>query len=225
MNDLTPFAAKGNITMSSREIAELCKKQHKHILRDTKHMLEQLNMDEGGYAQIWTDPQNGREYQEYCLPKDLTLTLVAGYRVDLRYIIIKRLEELEQGPKSIADWARVAIAQEEKNTALQIENATLAPKASAFDTFINAEGLFGLQNAARVIGAKPNKFIGWLKQTFLFYQGGALVFYAQYRALGIFELKTTMIDEAARHRVFITPKGIDYLRKRVPDEILIGGAA
>lgn len=106
------------------------------------------------YAQIWTDPQNGNKYQEYCLPKDLTLTLVAGYRVGLRYKIIKRLEELEQGPRTIADWARVAIAQEEANAALKIENATLAPKASAYDAYLSTEGVCKISDFCNKYGVK-----------------------------------------------------------------------
>ena len=31
----------------------------------------------------------------YNLPKDLTVTIITGYRADLRYKAVKRLEELE----------------------------------------------------------------------------------------------------------------------------------
>ncbi|PPZ31460.1 phage regulatory protein/antirepressor Ant, partial [Escherichia coli] len=88
------FAGQSAVTMSSREIAELCEKQHKHVMRDIKTMLVQLGESEEGYAQTWTNPQNGQVYPEYRLPKDLTLTLVAGYNVVLRKRIIDRWLEL-----------------------------------------------------------------------------------------------------------------------------------
>lgn len=40
-------------------------------------------------------PISGRQQEEYLLPKDLTLTLVAGYNVRLRKRIIDRWLELE----------------------------------------------------------------------------------------------------------------------------------
>jgi hypothetical protein len=42
----------------------------------------------------YTTPQN-KKAKEYRLPKDLTVTLITGYRADLRYRMVKRLEELE----------------------------------------------------------------------------------------------------------------------------------
>lgn len=64
-------------------------------MRDIKAMLDQLGMSEDGYAQNWTNPQNGQTYPEYRLPRDLTVTLITGYRADLRYKVIKRLEDRE----------------------------------------------------------------------------------------------------------------------------------
>lgn len=88
---------KGPLTMSSREIAELCEKQHKHVLRDIDAMLSQINQPNFGPVDFQAQYQDakGEWRKEYRLPKDLTMTLITGYRADLRYKVIKRLEELE----------------------------------------------------------------------------------------------------------------------------------
>ncbi|SDY19866.1 Rha family transcriptional regulator [Acinetobacter kyonggiensis] len=91
MNQLTVPA----LTMSTRDIAELTGKDHKHILRDCLTMFEELGLDPMGYAQNWTHPQNGQTYIEYLLPKDLVETLITGYSIKLRYQVIQRLHELE----------------------------------------------------------------------------------------------------------------------------------
>ena len=82
------------ITMSSREIAELCNKQHKHVCRDIRDMFKELKRDESRFGRIYIDQQK-REQKEYVLPKDLTLNLVSGYSRILRQRIIERLIELE----------------------------------------------------------------------------------------------------------------------------------
>lgn len=101
----------------------------------------------------------------------------------------------------------------------------LKPKAEGYDHLMNADGLYGLQNAARALGARPNLFTRWLKQAYLFYQGGALVPRVQYTQRGLFEVKTTIVEDKARPRAFITPKGLDYFRNKLPADLLIGGAA
>ena len=55
--------------------------------------------DMSKFAHIYFDSQN-RQQTEYLLPKDLTMSLVTGYRADLRYRVIKRVEELEGQAKS-----------------------------------------------------------------------------------------------------------------------------
>ena len=90
------FDANNVLTMSSLEIAELTGKQHKHVIRDIRNMLNQLEIQS---AQFWADYKDskGRTYQCYHLPKDETICLIAGYNAQVRMRIIKRWQELEQG--------------------------------------------------------------------------------------------------------------------------------
>ena len=83
------------LTMSSREIADLVGKDHRHIRRDFGLMFEALNISPEGYAQIWTHPQNGQKYEEFFLPRDLTETLFTGYSTPLRHKVVLRLGELQ----------------------------------------------------------------------------------------------------------------------------------
>lgn len=113
----------------------------------------------------------------------------------------------------------------EKVISLEAAVSEVKPKAAFYDAFLNAEGLYGLQNAARALGLKPNMFIQWLKTKYLFYQGSALVPYVQFRHLGIFDVKTTVVDEKKREQTYITPKGLAYLNARVPANVRLNSTA
>ncbi|EJF82442.1 Rha family transcriptional regulator, partial [Candidatus Bartonella washoeensis] len=89
-------------TMSSREIAELCSKQHKHVMRDIKQMLEELHSKStepkfglSEFVGFYKD-STGRTLPCYNLPKRECLILVSGYSTTLRAKIIDRWQQLEQ---------------------------------------------------------------------------------------------------------------------------------
>ena len=67
-------------TMSSREIAELTGKQHKHVLEDVRKMLEDLDLSSAGFAAQYKD-STGRTLPCFNLPKRETLILVTGYSI------------------------------------------------------------------------------------------------------------------------------------------------
>ena len=102
----------------------------------------------------------------------------------------------------------------EKVLTLQNKVAADEPKVVFFDNFINLDGLYNLQNAARAIGKQPNLFIRALKEKYLFYQGKTLVPYQEYVQRGVFEVRTAIIDEKARPQTFITPKGLQYFANK-----------
>ena len=106
-NKLANITNNGKM-MSSREIAEICEKQHKHVLTDIRRMLEDLdevedgrnfgspqNSEKGWKFSTYINSQN-KEQPEFLLNFELTMTLVAGYNVVLRNRIIKRWQELEK---------------------------------------------------------------------------------------------------------------------------------
>ncbi|WP_319567531.1 Rha family transcriptional regulator [Cohaesibacter marisflavi] len=102
MNAVTPInPASGSLTMSSREIAELTGKNHRDVMRDARVMFEQLALVERKFASYYT-ASNGKRNLCFKLPKDLTITLVAGYRADLRHRIVTRWLELEEEKQSTA---------------------------------------------------------------------------------------------------------------------------
>lgn len=169
MNDMTITTGSGPLTMSSREIAELCEKQHKHVTRDIKVMLDQLGMGEEGYAQNWTNPQNGQSYPEYTLPKDLTLTLVAGYNVVLRKRIIDRWMELESGavPKAL-DYSdpRVVLGVigylQDEVTKKDELIAEQGGRLKKLDRLEGAKGSMCISDAAKTLGVKRDEFFDFM---------------------------------------------------------------
>lgn len=204
MSNIVPLRAAlrpvdAPLTMSSREIADLCGKRHDHVLRDIEQMLQDITQPKFGFSEIGGAPKFGAssfeaEYittqnkraKEYRLPKDLTLTLVTGYRADLRFGIIKRLEELEQQTRAPAlpnfanpaeaarAWAdqvetaqRLAVAQQESRLLIADQREVIAeqaPAVAAQKLLEGAEGSMSLRDAAKHIGAKPNKFNDWLRR-------------------------------------------------------------
>ena len=116
-------------TMSSLEIAELTGKQHAHVLRDIRSLLEQgvaaSNFGLGEY----TD-KNNQSRPCYNLTKKGCLILASGYDAKLREKIIDRWEALETGsaipfyrlPQSYSEALRELADQVERNQQLMLEN-------------------------------------------------------------------------------------------------------
>lgn len=138
-----------NQTMSSREIAELCDKNHFHVKRDIEMMCQQIEIDVSKFGGIYFDVSN-RQQTEYLLDRDLTITLVSGYNAKLRYRIVKRWQELESQasapviPQSFADALQLAA-----NQARQLELAK--PKILHYDNVVERAGLLNATQVAQKV--------------------------------------------------------------------------
>ena len=149
MNQLT--TALNQPTMSSREIAELTGKRHKHVLDDIRKMFEELGLTPAEFSADLPDAY-GRMQPAFALPKRECSILVSGYSLTLRARIVDRWQELE------AQVAQPAPAVEAPKllTPIELEQQTYAAVRVLNDELVKRtlplvwqELSDGLQNALR----------------------------------------------------------------------------
>ena len=161
MNDLAILKQTAQ-TMSSREIAQLCEKQHGHVCRDIEQLnqtYEQMGLSKVGQG-YYTHPNTGsQQHREFLLTKEQCIDLITGYRADVRIRINRRWQELENQqqikvPQTLPEALRLAADLAEQNTVLQLENAELKPKADAYDRFLDSDGLMTSGAIGKLLGYK-----------------------------------------------------------------------
>ncbi len=170
------------LTMSSVDIANLCDKEHKHVIRDIKIMLEQLVIDESKFGSTYLDSQN-REQPCFNLDKDTTLCLVSGYSAILRMKIIKRWQELERGrtPQTYLEALKELVAVTEEKERIQSLNNALMHVSKSYTTSEIAKEC-GLKSAKLLNAVLCNKGIQYK-------QNGTWLLYAKYAEMGLVEVK------------------------------------
>lgn len=244
MNALT-LTESVALTMSSREIAELTGKEHKNVIRDIRAMLDSLAEGDGSVLSHVAETKDARGYTaEIALPKDLTLTLVAGYNVKLRKRIIDRWLELEAQqsspvpaiPQTLPEALRLAAEAIEERDRLALENqakaealAIAAPKAQALDRIAADDKALTVTQAAKVLGVKREALTTWLSANgWMYRQNGSWVAYQQHIQNGrLLYKEARYTDENTGQEVYrpychITPKGLAKLAEAFSREVAHG---
>jgi putative antirepressor len=96
MEVLTLKEKTGELRMSSREIAELTGKEHKHVMRDIRNMepaWEKVNGSKFGLIEYLDS--RGRKKPEYQLNKEESLYVATKYNDETRAKLIMRWKQLE----------------------------------------------------------------------------------------------------------------------------------
>lgn len=141
-------------TMGSREIAELCGKEHRHVMRDIENLNDtyvEMSLPKVGQCSYKAD--NGRQYREYLLTQDHCIDLITGYSREIRIRINRRWKELEQKvaaptfqiPQTLGEALQLAADQ-----AKQLELA--APKVRFYDTVAERDNLMTVTQVATKLG-------------------------------------------------------------------------
>lgn len=169
MNMLTEFNSNSK-TMSSREIAELCEKQHGHVCRDIESLNEiylKMGLSKIGEG-YYTHPNTGsQQHREFILNKDQCVDLVTGYKPEVRIRINRRWSELEEQSRQPRELSRLEIIEmalqaEKANIALQHQVQLLEPKAQALDDLADSTNTYTIRQVATTIGIKEKRLIEFL---------------------------------------------------------------
>lgn len=213
-----PVAIQSKLTMSSVEISEFTGKEHKHVLRDIRAMLAEIESD-----QNWADYKDsmGRVQPMLVLDKEQTLCLIAGYSAKARMAIIKRWQELEGQQKPAIPQTYAAALLEAGRLALELEQsqqqlALAAPKVEFVDRYVTATGNLGFRQVAKLLKAKEPDLRAFLIENRIMYRlAGSLTPYQNHIDAGRFEVKTGVADHGDSSHAFtqakFTPKGVEWL--------------
>ena len=148
---MNQLIASNQLTMSSREIADLVGSSHDNVLKAVRRLMD------GGVV-LKTEPheyqhqQNKQTYHEYFLNKRDSLVVVARLSPEFTAAVIDRWQELESQQKPAIPQTYAAALLEAGRLALEVEKqaeqlAIAAPKVKIVDEYMNREAL---QNATQV---------------------------------------------------------------------------
>lgn len=209
-------------TMSTREVSSMSGKQHSHVIRDAKLIIDQIIDDPNLDDPYFEISQDGRGYiSEIHMDRNLTLCLISGYSVPLRMAIIKRWDELEnnytksvvpqfQIPTSLSEALQLAADQARK---IELDK----PKVDYYEKIVVRDTLLNATQVAqklRMSAMAMNKYL----DSFNVYSRGvkrARVFQQWFIDQGLGELKQT---EFGFSQPMFTTKGEAWVIKKLVSE-------
>lgn len=118
-----------------------------------------------------------------------------------------------QIPQSLPEALRLAADLAEQKAVLENKLAIAAPKAEFVDHYVEASGLIGFREAAKLLNVKESDFRLFILDNGIMYRlAGKMTPYAQHLDAGRFTVKT---GEAGNGHAFtqvkFTPKGIQWI--------------
>lgn len=233
MNELLRInTEKASITMSSREIAELCEKRHELVMRDIAILNEAYQ--KSGYPIIletpYTHPQNGQIYKHCLLNQAQVLDLVTGYKPEIRIKINRRWQELEQQqsgknfliPQTLSQALRLAAEQAEKIEQQEQLIALQAPKAAFVDHYVDVGTSKSLREVAKILKMPEKAMIDRLISDRLLYrQSGKLLPFATEKAKSLFTVKTGTAEHGHNYtQTRVTAEGMRFIAEQYATELM-----
>ncbi len=214
------------MTMSSREIAELTGKEHKNVMRVIRSLID------GQVLAAQIEPlkfeYRGQWFDYFNLNKRDSLVVVARLSPEFTAAVIDRWQELEANqpaklPQSFAEALQLAANQarelEQKNQALAIA----APKVEFADAIAGADKGVKIGQFAKAVGLGPVTIFRILRELKILMSRGDSynLPYQEFIERGYFTVKQGTFETNSTthisHTAMITGRGEQWLRKRLID--------
>lgn len=161
--------ADTEMTMSSREIAELTGKQHAHIMRDVRNMLDELEEEQNPFLDFDYSGANGRRLEFFRLDREHVECLLTGYSAILRMRVIKRWKELEktsqlQLPRTRTEAIEMMLEQSRMLDRQQVYIEETKHYVEFAQVVSSSKEGKKLEEFAKVVGIGRNKLFAYLRE-------------------------------------------------------------
>lgn len=204
------------ITMSSQQIADLVNSRHDSVRRTIERLAEK------GVIQLppLVEVKNhlGQTVWLFQVCKRDSFVVVAQLSPEFTAALVDRWQELESAAQEVKPLTHLETARLLVSSLEQIEQqaqqlAIAAPKVEFVDKYVEATGLKGFRQVAKLLGAKENALSEFLESQKIMYRlGGERVPYANHIDAGRFSVKTGQADNGhAFNSAKFTPKGVQWL--------------
>lgn len=208
------------MTMTSREIADLVESRHDNVKRTIERLAD------SGVIQLppLEDVKNGQgqAVTEYHIGKRDSYVIVAQLSPAFTGRLVDRWQELEKlvaAPPVPAELSRMdlilmAMETERERLALAEQLVAAAPAIEFVDRYVDATGLVGFRQACKILKIKENTFREFLLEKGIAYRlGRELAPRAEHLKAGRFEVKAgvSTLNEHAFNSMRFTPKGLNWV--------------
>jgi phage antirepressor YoqD-like protein len=209
-----------DVTMSSREIADLVEKRHDNVLRTIETLAARGAITLPQNEEVMNDGPGPRTIGQYRIGKRDSYVVVAQLSPEFTARLVDRWQELEAVsppapavPQSFAAALRLAAEQQDVIDAQAAQLAAAAPAVEFVERYADSTGTKGFRQVAKLLGAKENLFREFLiDQKILYRLGTELTPHAQHIDAGRFCVKAGTADSGhAFNSARFTAKGVTWV--------------
>lgn len=216
----TTASAGADVTMSSREIAELVEKRHDNVLRTIESLAQRGAIGLPQSEEVPNDGPGPRTIRQYRVGKRDSYVIVAQLSPEFTARLVDRWQELELAapapalPRTFAEALRLAADQQDLIVAQAEQLAAAAPAVEFVERYADSTGTKGFRQVAKLLGANENHFREFLLDSKIMYRlGGELTPHAHHIDAGRFCVKagTAPGSGHAYNAARFTPKGVTWI--------------
>lgn len=123
-------------------------------------------------------------------------------------------------PSSFAEALELAAVQAREIEAREAELVAARPKVEAYDAFMDADGYYSMEAAAKILGVGRTTFFRQLRDLGIIQRVGRLP-YQRYVHHFVVTASTYTTPDGVEHTSYtprVRPSGLDYLRRRLAGE-------
>lgn len=217
MTELVFKSEKGNPVTTSKLVAEKFNKEHKHVLRAIRNIISSSahNWAKYFYTGIYKDA-SGKQNELFYMNRDGFSLLVMGFtgalalKFKLDFIEAFNAMEAElktiKLPQTFAEALQLA-ADQAKQLELQ------APKVESYNQFIDSTSLQSFKEVANLLGLGRNTLMAKLRELKVITKHN--IPYQNQLEAKRFEVKESTQNGFNVATTYITPKGIEYIKKLI----------